>query len=62
MKANAMSRVFGFEDEVAIRVTEAEGATPIDMRSRSRLRKNDRGADVRRIRSFLVDLDIRARQ
>ena len=57
-----MSRVFGFEDEVAIRVTEAEGATPIDMRSRSRLRKNDRGADVRRIRSFLVDLDIRARQ
>lgn len=37
IEAIATSRLFDFEDEVAIRVTETDKGTRIDMRSRSRL-------------------------
>ncbi|MDE4139984.1 DUF1499 domain-containing protein [Phaeobacter gallaeciensis] len=56
IEAIARSRVFGFEDEVAVRVTEIETGTRIDMRSRSRLGQIDRGANARRIKAFLADL------
>lgn len=57
----ALSRLFGFEDEVAIRVTETDSGARIDMRSRSRLGQIDRGANARRIEAFLSDLETRAR-
>jgi uncharacterized protein (DUF1499 family) len=60
IEAIARSRLFGFEDEAAIRVTEADTGTRIDMRSRSRLGQIDRGANARRIESFLADLETRA--
>lgn len=60
IEAIATSRVFGFEDEVAIRVTETDTGTRIDMRSRSRLGQIDRGANARRIEAFLADLEARA--
>lgn len=60
IEAIATSRVFGFEDEVAIRVTETDTGARIDMRSRSRLGQIDRGANARRIEAFLSDLEIRA--
>lgn len=56
IEAIARSRVFGFEDEVAVRVTETEAGTRIDMRSRSRLGQIDRGANARRIEAFLAEL------
>ena len=56
----ATSRLYGFEDEVAIRVTEADAGTRIDMRSRSRLGRIDRGVNARRIETFLSDLAARA--
>lgn len=56
----ARSRLFGFEDEVVIRVTEIDTGTRIDMRSRSRLGQIDRGANARRIEAFLSDLETRA--
>ncbi|MEX5516892.1 DUF1499 domain-containing protein [Pseudophaeobacter sp. 1A09344] len=56
IEAIARSRVFGFEDEVAVRVTETETGTRIDMRSRSRLGQIDRGANARRIEAFLAEL------
>ena len=37
IEAIATSRLFGFEDEVAVRVTETDNGIRIDMRSRSRL-------------------------
>lgn len=52
----ATSPVFGFEDEVAIRLTDHGDATRIDMRSRSRIGRVDRGANARRITGFLSDL------
>lgn len=60
IEAIATSRFFGFEDEVAIRVTETDTGTRIDMRSRSRLGQIDRGANARRIEAYLADLEIRA--
>lgn len=61
IEAIATSRLFGFEDEVAIRVTETDSGARIDMRSRSRLGQIDRGANARRIEAFLSDLESRAR-
>ena len=61
IEAIARSRLFGFEDEVAIRVTETDTGARIDMRSRSRLGQIDRGANARRIESFLSELATRAR-
>ncbi|MBM2323301.1 MULTISPECIES: DUF1499 domain-containing protein [Roseobacteraceae] len=60
IEAIATSRFFGFEDEVAIRVTETDTGTRIDMRSRSRLGQIDRGANARRIEAYLADLETRA--
>lgn len=60
IEAIATSRLFGFEDEVAIRVTETDSGTRIDMRSRSRLGQVDRGANARRITAFMSDLDARS--
>jgi hypothetical protein len=60
IEAIATSRLFGFEDEVAIRVTETDTGTRVDMRSRSRLGQIDRGANARRIEAYLADLETRA--
>ncbi|MEO3479197.1 DUF1499 domain-containing protein [Phaeobacter sp. CAU 1743] len=60
IEAIARSRLFGFEDEVAIRVTETDTGARIDMRSRSRLGQIDRGANARRIEAYLADLETRA--
>lgn len=59
IEAIARSRLFGFEDEVVIRVTEIDTGTRVDMRSRSRLGQIDRGANARRIEAFLFDLETR---
>lgn len=56
IEAIATSRLFGFQDEVAVRVTETDSGSRIDMRSRSRLGQIDRGTNARRIEAFLSDL------
>ena len=60
IEAIATSFLYGFEDEVAVRVMKIESGTRIDMRSRSRLGQIDRGANARRIEAFLSDLKARA--
>lgn len=62
IEAIATSWLFGFEDEVAIRVTETENGSRIDMRSRSRIGRIDRGANARRIISFMSDLEARSHE
>lgn len=56
IEAVATSRLFGFADEVTIRIAPEGNGSRVDMRSRSRLGKIDRGTNARRIRSWLADL------
>ena len=60
IEAIATSRLYGFKDEVAIRISETDTGTRIDLRSRSRIGRIDRGANARRIDAFLSDLETRA--
>jgi hypothetical protein len=60
IEAVARSFVLGFEDDIAIRLTEEEGRTRIDMRSASRYGNVDFGVNAARVSSFLEDLRTRA--
>lgn len=60
IEAIATSWLFGFEDEVAVRIAETDNGVRIDMRSRSRLGQIDRGANARRIEAYLAELETRA--
>ena len=53
------TRVFGFQDDIAIRVRpEADGkASRVDVRSKSRVGKGDQGANAARIRAYVVALN-----
>ncbi|WP_212525900.1 DUF1499 domain-containing protein [Actibacterium sp. MT2.3-13A] len=61
IEAVATSALYGFKDEIAIRVSETDAGARIDLRSRSRIGQIDRGANARRITAFLDDLAARAR-
>jgi len=51
--AEARSRLWGFVDDVTVRVEPQGSGASVHMRSRSRAGNFDRGAGARRIRSFL---------
>jgi uncharacterized protein (DUF1499 family) len=54
IEAVATSRVFRFQDDIAIRVRpEPGGGSRVDVRSKSRDGKGDIGANAMRIRSFV---------
>src|SRR3989442_4371784 len=54
LEAMATSRLFGFHDDIAIRVRpEADGTSRIDMRSKSRDGQGDLGVNAARIRTFV---------
>jgi len=52
IEASARSRIFGFVDDVAIRVRPAAGGARIDVRSRSRIGRADFGANAARVREY----------
>jgi uncharacterized protein (DUF1499 family) len=56
IEATATSWLYGFTDEVAVRVRAADGGSMVDLRSRSRVGRIDRGVNANRIRSFADDL------
>lgn len=60
IEAVASTFLYGFKDEVAIRVTQHDSVARVDVRSRSRIGRNDRGANANRIRAFLADLASRS--
>jgi len=60
IEATVESRLYGFVDEVAIRVRAQGAGSVVDLRSRSRLGRIDRGVNARRIRDFLAALKERA--
>jgi uncharacterized protein (DUF1499 family) len=47
---------FGFLDDVVIRLTPVDGRTVVDIRSKSRVGLSDVGANARRIRAYVEDL------
>ncbi len=57
IEATATTRLFGFKDDVVIRVTpQGEGASRVDMRSLSRIGTSDMGTNAQRIRDYFARL------
>ena len=56
IEATATTLLWGFKDDVVIRVTEGESSTLVDVRSVSRVGASDIGANAKRIESILSDL------
>lgn len=50
------TRWFGFKDDIAVRVASADGGSRIDVRSKSRVGRNDLGTNARRVRTYLQRL------
>jgi uncharacterized protein (DUF1499 family) len=50
------SFLYGFKDEIIIRIAPSDGGARVDVRSRSRIGRIDRGVNAKRIRAFLAAL------
>lgn len=59
IEAVAASPLYGFKDEIVLRLAPAGAGTRLDMRSRSRTGRIDRGVNAKRIRAFLVEMKAR---
>ena len=57
IEAVALTIIFGFRQDVAIRIVPDGDGALVDMRSAARNAAHDLGADADRIRDFLTDLD-----
>ena len=57
IEAVARTLIMGFRDDVAIRFTAAGGGTRVDVRSASRYGLHDFGANAKRVRALLADID-----
>ena len=55
IEAYEVSLIFGFVDDVAIRLTEMENGIRIDLRSASRVGLSDLGMNAERIRKFILE-------
>ena len=56
IEATATTTLFGFKDDVIIRLTAANGGTRVDMRSASRAGVSDLGANAARIEAYFAAL------
>jgi uncharacterized protein (DUF1499 family) len=57
IEAVARTPIMGFRDDVAVRIRTTSDGAIIDVRSASRYGRHDLGANARRIRSLLEDVD-----
>jgi uncharacterized protein (DUF1499 family) len=58
IEAVATTRVFGFQDDIAIRVRpDGAGKSRVDMRSKSRDGRGDIGANAARIRAYVAAVE-----
>ena len=58
VEAVAESRLFGFQDDIAIRVrADGAGASKVDVRSKSRAGQGDFGVNAARVRSYVAALE-----
>jgi len=56
IEATATSLLFGFKDDVVVRIAGDAGGTKVDVRSKSRVGRNDFGVNAKRVRTFLARL------
>ena len=56
IEATVTSLIYGFKDDMVIRITPAAGGSQLDMRSMSRMGKSDVGMNAKRIREFVGSL------
>lgn len=59
LEATATTFWFGFQDDVAVRLTETEAGVRVDVRSASRVGRSDLGTNAARIRDFFDALQQR---
>ncbi len=57
IEATATTLLFGFKDDVVVRITPAPNGSRVDVRSVSRVGQSDVGTNARRIRAFMKKLD-----
>jgi uncharacterized protein (DUF1499 family) len=60
IEATASTRLFGFRDDVVIRIAAEGGGSRVDVRSKSRIGRGDLGTNARRVRAYLAELRGRA--
>jgi hypothetical protein len=56
LEASATSLLFGFKDDMVVRIVDDPGGTRVDVRSKSRAGRNDFGVNAKRIRAFQARL------
>jgi uncharacterized protein (DUF1499 family) len=56
IEATATTSLFGFKDDIVLRVRAAEKGSELDMRSMSRIGRSDVGTNAARIRAFMDKL------
>lgn len=56
IEATATTRFFGFKDDIVIRITPLGSASRVDIRSASRVGRNDLGMNAKRIRAFYREM------
>ncbi len=59
VEALATSLLFGFKDDIVVRVAAASDGTHVDVRSKSRVGRNDFGMNAKRVRAFTAKLRTR---
>jgi uncharacterized protein (DUF1499 family) len=57
IEATATTRILRFKDDVVIRIRKAGSGARLDIRSASRVGRTDLGANAKRIRTFLLELN-----
>ncbi len=61
LEASQTSLLFGFTDDVVVRIQALDEGTLVDMRSMSRVGKSDLGMNAQRIQTFLEKLALRVK-
>ncbi|WP_280153396.1 DUF1499 domain-containing protein [Piscinibacter sp. XHJ-5] len=56
IEATATTRLFGFKDDVVVRIRSAPQGSRVDLRSVSRVGRSDLGANAERVRAYLQTL------
>ena len=56
IEATVTSLIYGFKDDMVIRITPAASGSQLDMRSMSRMGTSDVGMNAKRIREFVASL------
>jgi uncharacterized protein (DUF1499 family) len=56
IEANHTSLLYGFTDDMVVRIATVAEGSKVDVRSKSRVGRSDLGQNAKRIRTFLAKL------